>query len=349
MGRIYKRGGMYGLDYADHRGKRIRRVVTSDKGVAQRLLADAMQTVERRRAGVLMSDPKETNRPIQEMIDGYIAEMERRGRAAMYRYIVQKRLEAAALGRGWRSLRQCDSSSVSDHLKGLAAEGRSPKTVNQHRADISAFLDWCFRQGAIESNPCAHIPKTTVKQEKTRRALSVAECRRLLATAPPARALVYRVLVCTGLRRGEAAEVRWGHVHLDVANPFIELPAPITKSGKAEVVPLVADAAEALRSHRDGARDKERVFDAIPSMELFRKDLAAAGIEEEDARGRKVVLHSLRHSLATMLAQSQVPPAIAMKILRHRDIRLTLENYTDAGLLPIAAAMSSLPSLTVAG
>jgi hypothetical protein len=47
-----------------------------------------------------------------------------------------------------------------------------------------------------------------------------------------------------------------------------------------------------------------------------------------------------------MLAQSRVPPAIAMKIMRHRDIRLTLEVYTDEGLLPVAAAMSALPSLT---
>jgi hypothetical protein len=81
-------------------------------------------------------------------------------------------------------------------------------------------------------------------------------------------------------------------------------------------------------------------------MEEFRTDLAAAGIEDVDGRGRKVVLHSLRHSLATMLAQTNVPPALAMKILRHRDIRLTLQVYADADQLPAAAAMAVLPSLT---
>ncbi len=349
MGRIYKRDDKYGLDFADHKGKRIRRLVSTDKGVALRMLADALETVERRRAGVLLADPRETKRPIQEHIDAYLDEMERRGRDPMYRYIIQKRLEAAAFAQEWGSLRECDAASVADYLNGLAGDGKSPRTVNQHRADLSAFFAWCARQGVMESNPCDHVPKTTTKLEKKRRALSVAECRRLLAAAPPERALVYRVLLCTGLRRGEASEIRWAHVHLDVANPYIELPAPITKSGKAELVPLIGEAAEALCRHRDGARDKDRVFDAIPSMELFRTDLAAAGIEEEDARGRRVVVHSLRHSLATMLAQSQVPPAIAMKIMRHRDIRLTLEAYTDEGLLPIAAAMSSLPSLTAAG
>lgn len=50
-----------------------------------------------------------------------------------------------------------------------------------------------------------------------------------------------------------------------------------------------------------------------------------------------------------MLAQSNVPPAVAMKILRHRDVRLTLMAYTDESLLSTAAAMASLPSLGIAG
>jgi integrase len=167
-----------------------------------------------------------------------------------------------------------------------------------------------------------------------------------LAAAPPDRSLVYQFLIFTGLRRAEAAQIRWAHLHLDAVNPFVELPADLTKSGRPETVPLVPDIAAALRRYRQGARDKDRVFDAIPSMDEFRDDLDAAGIEHEDARGRKVVLHSLRHSLATMLAQSNVPPAIAMRILRHRDIKLTLEVYTDESLLPTAAAMATLPSLT---
>jgi hypothetical protein len=33
--------------------------------------------------------------------------------------------------------------------------------------------------------------------------------------------------------------------------------------------------------------------------------------------------------------------------MRHRDIKLTAEVYTDEGLLPLSAAMASLPSLGV--
>jgi integrase len=102
-----------------------------------------------------------------------------------------------------------------------------------------------------------------------------------------------------------------------------------------------------LKEARGGAKEGAHVFDEIPSMVKFREDLAAATIEEVDARGRQVVLHSLRHSLATMLAASQVSMAVAQRIMRHRDIRLTAEVYTDEQLLPLSAAMAALPSLTV--
>lgn len=346
MGRIYKRANRYGVDYADHRGKRIRKLVSTDKTVALRMLADLLEVVEKRRIGILQTDPAEAKRPIQEHIAGYVAELKRRGRDPMYIYIVQRRIEAACFAQTWESLNGISTRGIGEYLKDLAADGKSARTVNQHRSDLSAFLSWCVRQGALESNPCEHVQKSAVKIEKRRKALSVAECRRLLAAAPPDRALVYRFLMLTGLRRAEAAAVRWTHLHLDAVNAYVELPAAMTKSGHPETVPLIPDLARALRAHGVGARDQDRVFDSIPSMDEFRDDLDAAGIDHEDERGRRVVLHSLRHSLATMLAQSNVPPGVAMRILRHRSIALTMETYTDESLLPTAAAMATLPPLT---
>lgn len=113
--------------------------------------------------------------------------------------------------------------------------------------------------------------------------------------------------------------------------------------GKAKDVPLLPEVARALLPLR--GKPKDPVFPKIPSMERFRADLKAARIEEEDARRRKVVLHSLRHSLATMPAKSQIPPAITMKITWHRDIKLTLDVHTDEGPLSAAATMNSLPKL----
>ncbi|CAG1010440.1 hypothetical protein PHYC_03851 [Phycisphaerales bacterium] len=346
MGAIFQRDGKWGIDYRDHRGRRVRKVVAVSKEMALITLGQELESVEKLKAGVLTADPREGKRPFSEHVDAYVADLQRRGRDDMYIYIARKHLEAAAEHQDWGCLADCSVRSASNYLRALAGRKLSGKTVNAHRSDLFAFFGWCVRSGSMEANPCEHVPKSADRREKTRRALSLVECRTLLRSASPGRRLTYLFLAYTGLRRSEASNVLWAHVHLDVANPYVELPAANTKSGRAESVPLVAELAEALAANRRNAEDRHRVFDSIPSMEEFREDLAAAGIAEQDERGRKVVLHSLRHSLATMLAASRVPPAVAQAIMRHRDIRLTLQAYTDEGLLPTAAAMSALPSLT---
>jgi integrase len=348
MGKLYQRDGKWWLDFVDQNGKRIRRKGAKDRSVATRLLADAESAVERMNAGILHADPKEARKPLLSQVGQYVLELRRLGRDRMYVYTVRKHLENAAKAQKWTCLANCTTKSVSAYLQRLQANELTPKTINAHHADLSAFFGWCVRTGLLEGNPCAQVPKVADKRDKTRRALSVGEIKRLLEAAPDDRRTVYLFLVYTGLRRSEAADLRRGHLHLDVANPYVELPASLTKSGKPESVPLVPEVVGALRERLGDADDADPVFDRIPSMPQFRADLAAAGIEERDARGRKVVLHSLRHSLATMLVTSSVPMAVAQRIMRHRDIKLTAEVYTDEGLLPLAAGMNALPHLLTA-
>ncbi len=56
-------------------------------------------------------------------------------------------------------------------------------------------------------------------------------------------------------------------------------------------------------------------------------------------------LHALRHTFATLLHANGANQAIAMQAMRHSDPRLTAVTYNDATLLPVAAAISELPSL----
>src|SRR5438552_2738718 len=117
MGRVFKRDGKWAIDYLDHRGQRVRKVVASDKSVAQSMLTAAERTAERRRAGILQTDPAEAKRPLQEHIDTYIEELERRGRDAMYIYTVRKHLENAAFAQDWATLRGITAAGVGDYLR----------------------------------------------------------------------------------------------------------------------------------------------------------------------------------------------------------------------------------------
>jgi integrase len=347
MARVFQKRGRFWLDYEDQNGHRVRCPAASDKGVAQKMLGDALDAVERRKAGLLHADPREARRPVEDHLRDYLRELTRRGRDRMYLYIVQKHLESAFAATGWKGLSDATAKDVQRFLSGLAvgAGKRTPKTINTYRADLSAFFAWAVEDGRLGANPCDRVQKVADRRGKTRRALSVAECHTLLTKCRKQRRLVYHLLLMTGLRRSEAGALCWGDLRHDGLNPRVELSPAITKSGQAECVPLVPDLAEELLRARGNADDEDRVFRGMPTMISFRKDLKAAGIAEVDGRGRKVVLHSLRHSLATMLAASQVPMAVAQRIMRHKDIKLTADVYTDEGLLPLAHSMRALPAM----
>jgi integrase len=171
------------------------------------------------------------------------------------------------------------------------------------------------------------------------------------------RALVYRTLVLTGLRRGELASLSVSSLVLDVPTPFAILAASDEKNGQGSEIPLRADLVAELRewiaekwASFDGTSTE---FSALPLfsvpaslLRVLNNDLKVAGIPKTDDRGRTVDVHAMRMTLATMLNKSGVAPRTAQEIMRHSDIRLTMATYTDAKLLNVTGALDLLPSFT---
>ncbi|MEE2936784.1 MAG: tyrosine-type recombinase/integrase [Planctomycetota bacterium] len=72
-------------------------------------------------------------------------------------------------------------------------------------------------------------------------------------------------------------------------------------------------------------------------------------MEKRDLDGTVVHLHALRHSFGTHLSKAGVAPRVAQAAMRHIDIALTINTYTDARLLDTAEAVEALPSLPLDG
>jgi len=202
----------------------------------------------------------------------------------------------------------------------------------------------------IERNSLRHIQKVQSNGEQTRprRAFTREEFQRLLAVSQ-SRKPVYLTAVFTGLRRSELASLEWDDVHLEAAQPFLNVRASTTKNHKQAIIGLHEDVVTELRKLQAKRRSSanSRIFAALmPSMETFKADLKEANIEFINAKNQRADFHSLRHTLATNLALSGTAPRVAMEIMRHSDIRLTSKTYTDAGLLPITDAVAKLPSFT---
>ena len=84
-------------------------------------------------------------------------------------------------------------------------------------------------------------------------------------------------------------------------------------------------------------------------MRIFDRDLRAAGIEKVDERGRTLDIHALRHTFGTHLSKAGVAPRMAQALMRHSDIDLTMNVYTDPTLLDGHGALDALPSMAVNG
>jgi integrase len=179
------------------------------------------------------------------------------------------------------------------------------------------------------------------------------------------RALIYRTLALTGLRRSELASLTVGQLLLDQPVPYAVLDAADEKNRKGSDIPLRRDLAAALREWlgeklavlQDACREwgepiparlpaDTRLFD-MPTgfIRIFDRDLATAGIAKRDERNRVVDIHALRVTFGTHLCAAGVPLRTAQAAMRHSKPELTANIYTDPRLLDVAGALNALPAL----
>jgi len=160
------------------------------------------------------------------------------------------------------------------------------------------------------------------------------------------RALIYKTFVLTGLRADELRTLAVADLSLGDL-PFIHLRHGNEKSRKGSTIPLRSDLAVELRQWIQGRASSELVF-TVPTgiLRIMDRDLALAKIPKVDSDGCVVHIHALRHSFGTHLSLAGVSPRVAQAAMRHSDIALTMNTYTDARLLDTAAAVESLKILT---
>ena len=321
----------------------------SDKGVAVTKLLQIRRERERAAVGLAVpqSELEAIKKPLSEHVAAFLADLKGKGRAhgtvKRYRTLLRVLFREC----GWRVVRDITPASFSGWRN---RGGRGPKYVNDVLGAALTFLTWMERRGWIPANPLRHVEKVRNDREGTyRRALSPAEVSRLLAVAPVERAWVYLVILYTGLRRHELNRLTWGHFHLDAPQPFVELPATITKNHKSDRLPLRPEVVAALVKNRpENSMAFEWVFRGkVPAPVKLRRDLAVAGIPVVDERGRRIDVHALRTTFGTMLSVAGVAPRVAMELMRHSDLKLTMRIYTDAGQLPLAEDVQRLPSFSV--
>lgn len=198
----------------------------------------------------------------------------------------------------------------------------APATVLRDLAMLSSIINHSRREWGIAiTNPVALVRKPGSGRGRDRVLELEEEARLLAALKPKGRrnhwvAPVVVLALETAMRRGELLALRWEHIDLSRRTAFL----PITKNGKARVVPLSSRALDILRSlprSLDG-----RVF-PITHMALhaaFRKACIRANIDG-------LRFHDLRHAATTRLS-TRLPNIIElMAVTGHSDPRMLARYY----------------------
>jgi integrase len=318
---------------------------TDKRHVAETKLTQLVTEQEAELAGLLAPKPLRdaAQKTLAEHLKDYVADLSAQKCSKKHVALARNRVRRLCQQCGW--VKPCDATS--DGFNSWRAKQKlAPKTCNEYLGLASAFLNWMERNQRISFNPLRRVAKAETKgqERRKRRALSQTEIDTLVSKSGK-RGLAYFLAAYTGLRRGEIKQLMWSDVHLDAPKPFIEVRASTTKNKKSALIPLVPALADALRIHRAarGATSGSVFKHGVPTAETLRDDLKACDIAVCDDLGRIVDFHALRHTFGSMLARAGIPPRVAMELMRHSDMRLTQNTYTDATLLPLFNEVEKLP------
>ena len=131
----------------------------------------------------------------------------------------------------------------------------------------------------------------------------------------------FHFLLLTGLRRTEAATIKWEHI--DRLNKTVTLPK--TKNGCVHILPLTQPLLHIL-DNREHVRINEYVF-GRDTHRGHLHDPTTATLRMEDFCGVKFSLHDLRRTFITIAESLDIPAYALKRLLNHKNPNDVTEGY----------------------
>jgi integrase len=264
-----------------------------------------------------------------------------------------------------------------EHKRRCCAVGKccqqklSARSRKDARDTLRAALTCAVEDETIGRNPVTAIKMTKrrePRQRRGRRAWTVDDARWFLGSAWHAGEALYAAFVLVlvlGLRRGEVLGLAWDQVDFDGAELYVgeqlqrvrhklvrrELKTE-TSEAPLPLPDLCATALKIRRTKQDA--DRVRAGDGWIDTGLVFTTRYGTPIEPRNfnrsferciaaARVPRITVHGARKTCGSLLAALDVHPRMAMQILRHSKIAVTMEIYTE---VPSDATRDALRKLS---
>lgn len=231
----------------------------------------------------------------------------------------------------------------------------SARSRKDARDTLRATLTCAVEDETITRNPVTAVKMTKRREPRQRQAWTVADARWFLESAWHAGEALYAafaLVLVLGLRRGEVLGLAWDQVDLDEAELYVgeqlqhvryQLVRREVKTETSEAplpLPELCVTALKARKRRQNA-DRARAGDGWIDTGLVFTTRYGTPIEPRNfnrsfdrciaaARVPLIAVHGTRKTRGSLLAALDMHPRVAMRILRHSKIAVTMEIYTEA-------------------
>lgn len=246
------------------------------------------------------------------------------------------------------------------------------KTVLHHHRLISSMLSTAVEWGILFSNPCDRTkpPKVERKEPKYLDEIQAATLLDLLETEDTEYKTIIRLLLFTGLRRGELLGLEWSDIDFEkatlrVCRSSLYLPdrgifEDDTKNATSNrIIKLSQTAVNDMKSYKlyqmehsfkigDQWKGSQKIFTTAEGKPLHPDTLSrwfSKFIEAHSDVLPPVTIHSLRHTNATLQIAGGVPLTTVAKRLGHADTVTTSRIYAHAIKSADEAAAETLENL----
>jgi integrase len=219
-----------------------------------------------------------------------------------------------------KRLSQITRAQVHDLLDTMIDRG-APIGANRVLAQLRKMCRWAVDRGIIDTSPCDGISKPSAETVRDR-VLSDDELRRVWIAC---RAAGYpfgpfaQLLILTGARRDEIADMPWSELDLDAR--VWRLPAERSKNRQEHAVPL-SDSARAIIESLPRVGDRFAFStngrSPISGFSKFKADLDKAVLADGGAPVAPWTLHDLRRTTATSMAGLGIAPHVVEAVLNHK-------------------------------
>lgn len=232
-------------------------------------------------------------------------------------------------------------------IREMQAKGKSPKTIANHHATLSATFQRAYNESIIDRNPCHGIslPENTSHSENEMYIMDNPEMNTIFSEINAHYTPFLGLLRGTGCRFGEGTAVFPRDFRLDARTPVVkierawkrgkkgsfELGSPKTRKGN-RTVSLPGYVVEQVRPLVESTPNDELVFKNLQGGrvtassfgKMWKRALDRLGYDE-DERPR---IHDIRHTHASMMLDGGIDMFVLSRRLGHESIKTTIDLYS---------------------